>query len=119
MAPCARCFRRRFRPTNALAPFCRAFPSRSLKGPRPATHLVDRTVLLRAFAVLGPVEAVASRLAFTAVLLGSGWHPGSVPNAQILTVASGPSRRVARLGEAAVTRPSERQLASARDLLGE
>ena len=47
-----------------------------LKGPPVSGHLLNRTVLRRAFGVLGPVEAVASMGAFVAVYLAYGWRPG-------------------------------------------
>ena len=61
----------------------------TLKGRRPGIHLVDRPLLLRAFAVLGLVEAAFSMLAFVTVLLASGWRPGTVPDPAVLAVASG------------------------------
>jgi magnesium-transporting ATPase (P-type) len=60
-----------------------------LKGPRPGKHLIDRPLLLRAFAILGPVEAIVSLLAFVSVLLDSGWRPGTAPSAAAVAVASG------------------------------
>ncbi|MGZ6804176.1 MAG: cation-translocating P-type ATPase, partial [Nocardioidaceae bacterium] len=54
------------------------------------THtLVDRGLLLRAFGLLGPVEAAATLAAFATVLVRGGWHWGATPPADLLAVASG------------------------------
>jgi magnesium-transporting ATPase (P-type) len=51
--------------------------------------LVDRGLLLRAFGVLGPTEALASLAGFSAVLLSGGWRWGEDPGGELLAVASG------------------------------
>jgi magnesium-transporting ATPase (P-type) len=53
-------------------------------------HLLDRSVLLRVFGVLGPVEAVVEMVAFVAVLAAGGWFLGdqSIDSA-LLAGASG------------------------------
>ncbi len=51
--------------------------------------IVDRSLLLRAFAVLGPTEAVTSLVAFTVVLTSGGWSWGETPDAALLATASG------------------------------
>jgi magnesium-transporting ATPase (P-type) len=51
---------------------------------------VDGRLLVRAFLVLGPAEAVCELLAYTLVLFGSGFRPaGSTPSAEALLAASG------------------------------
>ena len=61
-----------------------------LKGPPVSGHLLNRTVLRRAFGVLGPAEAVASMGAFVAVYLAYGWRPGMpFPSGDIALAASG------------------------------
>ncbi|MCD6639138.1 MAG: HAD-IC family P-type ATPase [Nocardioides sp.] len=62
---------------------------RAMKGRAAARSLVDRRLLTRAFAVLGPVEALAALGVFVSVLLLGGWGWGGVPDAALLSVASG------------------------------
>ena len=63
---------------------------RILEGPRRGRHLVDRTVLFRAFGILGPVEAVVEMAAFFVVLMVAGWRPGAAfPTGESLLAASG------------------------------
>jgi len=53
-------------------------------------RLVDAQLLVRAFGVLGPVEALVEIAVFTTVLMSSGWRPGAgMPDASALAVASG------------------------------
>jgi magnesium-transporting ATPase (P-type) len=69
-----------------------AEPARAgvLDQPPVTGHLLDRTVLWRAFGLLGPVEAVFEMLAFVAGLLASGWRPGEgFPTGHALLPASG------------------------------
>ncbi|MFK4084958.1 cation-translocating P-type ATPase [Kribbella sp. NPDC020789] len=61
----------------------------TLDGPPRHHRIVDRSLLLRAFGLLGPVEALLSMGAFLAVLLGFGWRPGVDPSSSSLAVASG------------------------------
>jgi calcium-translocating P-type ATPase len=56
---------------------------------RRASSVVDRTLLLRAFAVLGATEAFVSMLAFTVVLRSGGWSWGGRPSDTLLALASG------------------------------
>jgi magnesium-transporting ATPase (P-type) len=58
---------------------------------RPARgRLLDRRVAVRAFAVLGPVEAAMTMLAFIVSLIASGWLPGEpFPTGGPLLAASG------------------------------
>jgi magnesium-transporting ATPase (P-type) len=51
--------------------------------------LVDRRLLLTAFAVLGATEAVTSMAAFTFVLGRHGWSWGETPSPTVLALASG------------------------------
>ncbi|MDQ1515219.1 MAG: hypothetical protein QOE80_1049 [Actinomycetota bacterium] len=69
-----------------------AEPARAgvLDQPPVTGHLLDRTVLWRAFGLLGPVEAVFEMLAFVAGLLAAGWRPGEgFPTGHALLPASG------------------------------
>jgi calcium-translocating P-type ATPase len=53
-------------------------------------HLVDKDLLFRAFAVLGPTEALVELVAFAATLVSFGWRPGGPPPTPgLLAVASG------------------------------
>ena len=62
--------------------------SRVLEG-RHVRRLVDRSLLLRAFTLLGLTEAVTSMTVFTLVLVGGGWSWGTTPEAVLLASASG------------------------------
>jgi len=64
-------------------------------------RVVDRPLLVRAFAVLGPTEAVTSMLAFTVVLLAGGWRWGSAPSAALLGLGSGTAFATISLGQMA------------------
>ncbi|WP_456789318.1 cation-translocating P-type ATPase C-terminal domain-containing protein [Cellulomonas sp. P5_C5] len=64
-------------------------PNRRTMEGRRAQALVDHVVLRRAFAVLGPAEAVASIGAFLVVLVMGGWSLGEVPSAALPAAASG------------------------------
>ena len=51
-------------------------------------RLLDRSVALRAFGVLGPTEALAEMAAFFAVFLAAGWRPGeSFPESAMLAAS--------------------------------
>lgn len=61
-----------------------------LKRPPERRHLMDRTLMIRVFAVMGPVEALFEMTAFTVVLTMAGWHlGGSQPGSEALLMASG------------------------------
>ncbi|WP_281390817.1 HAD-IC family P-type ATPase [Nocardioides mesophilus] len=61
-----------------------------LDGPPVTGRLMNRTVLRRAFGLLGPLEATMSMLAFVVCLLTAGWTVGSAfPSGHQLTAASG------------------------------
>jgi calcium-translocating P-type ATPase len=63
---------------------------RALKYPPLGRRLVDRALLLRAFAWLGPVEALMEMAAYLAALAMVGWRPGApFPTGPALLVASG------------------------------
>ena len=65
-------------------------PPHTLEQPPITGRLLNRTVARRAFALLGPTEAVLCMIAFTVSLVGSGWRIGDAmpPDAE-LTAASG------------------------------
>jgi calcium-translocating P-type ATPase len=53
-------------------------------------HLVDRSLLMRVFGVLGPAEAAVEMAAFTVALMLAGWRPGGTePATRVLGAASG------------------------------
>ncbi len=61
-----------------------------LEGPPVHGRLMNRTVLRRAFGVLGPLEAVLTLTAFLVSLLALGWRPADpFPTGQHLAAASG------------------------------
>ena len=58
--------------------------------PPTSGRLLDRTVAIRAFGVLGPTEAVFEMAAFIVGLLAAGWRPGDdFPTGTALAAASG------------------------------
>jgi calcium-translocating P-type ATPase len=73
-----------------------------LQKPPSKRHLVDSALLVRAFLVLGIVEAAMGLAAFATTLAASGWHPGSlVPAGPELRAASGAMFCAVVLGQAA------------------
>jgi magnesium-transporting ATPase (P-type) len=53
-------------------------------------HLLDRSILGRAFGVLGPVEALVELSAFVVTFVAVGWRPGEpFPEGETLLMASG------------------------------
>jgi magnesium-transporting ATPase (P-type) len=66
-------------------------PSRVvLAGPPVRGRLLNRTVLWRAFGVLGPTVAIATMTAFVASYLAAGWRPGAAfPAGEVALAASG------------------------------
>ncbi|RUP05882.1 MAG: cation-transporting P-type ATPase [Mycobacterium sp.] len=61
-----------------------------LEGPPVHGRLMNRTVLRRAFGLLGPLEAVLSLAAFVVSLWALGWRPGNAfPAGHELAAASG------------------------------
>jgi magnesium-transporting ATPase (P-type) len=85
-------------------------PSRSvLKRPPERRHIMDRLLFLRAFAVLGPVEAAFEMAAFCAVLAAAGWRPGGpLPSSSVLAASGAAFTTVvlAQLANAFVCRSS-------------
>jgi calcium-translocating P-type ATPase len=73
--------------------------SRALDGPPPRRRLLDRTVLRRAFGLLGPVEALVAMVAFLVVLASAGWSYGSDVSAASLAAASGAAFTAVVLGQ--------------------
>ena len=71
-----------------------------LDGPPDRGRLLDRTVALRAFGVLGPVEAFVSFAAFLATFAAAGWRPGDdFPEGWLLLAASGAAFAAVVLGQ--------------------
>ena len=61
-----------------------------LSGPPVRGRLLNRTVLLRAFGILGPTVALMTMAAFVASYLASGWRPGQAfPLGPVALAASG------------------------------
>ena len=53
-------------------------------------HLLDFSVLFRAFGLFGPIESIIEMVTFLAVLIAAGWHfGGALPSSNILAAASG------------------------------
>jgi len=63
--------------------------------------VVDRSLLLRAFGVLGPTEAIAAMAAFATVLLTGGWSRGQTPPGHLLALASGTAFAAISMGQMA------------------
>ncbi|BBZ09080.1 ATPase [Mycolicibacterium doricum] len=75
---------------------------RTLDKPAVRGHLLDRSVVIRAFGVLGPVEAAVALLAFLATFVADGWRPGDqFPGGQPLVTASGAAFAAIVLGQVA------------------
>jgi calcium-translocating P-type ATPase len=73
-----------------------------LKRPPEARHLIDRTLIFRAFAVLGLTEAVVEMTAFVVALVAAGWRPGeSFPTGHALFAASGAAFAAVVIGQVA------------------
>jgi calcium-translocating P-type ATPase len=73
-----------------------------LEEPPTRRHLLDRRVFLRAFGVLGPVEALVELSAFLAVFVAAGWRPGDpFPHGSTLLAASGAAFTAVVLGQVA------------------
>jgi magnesium-transporting ATPase (P-type) len=76
-----------------------ASPQILLKPPT-GRHLLDRSVLLRAFGMLGPVESLVEICAFLAAFAGFGWSLGApFPKGHALLVASGAAFTAVVLGQ--------------------
>ncbi len=75
---------------SASALGAEAPPPHVLERPPVSGRLLDRTVAVRAFVILGPTEAVFEMVAFFAVFFAVGWRPGdSFPGGSTLMMASG------------------------------
>lgn len=72
-----------------------------LEGPPVGGKLMNRTVLRRAFGVLGPAIAVWSMLAFVVSLLAQGWRPGDEFGDAMVAAASGATFITIVLGQTA------------------
>ncbi|MEQ1702239.1 MAG: cation-transporting P-type ATPase [Ilumatobacteraceae bacterium] len=73
-----------------------------LDGPPMSGRLMNRTVLRRAFGVLGPTITAVSMLAFVASLVAQGWRPGgTLPSAAGIAAASGSAFLAVVLGQKA------------------
>jgi magnesium-transporting ATPase (P-type) len=76
--------------------------ARAMSEPPHQRHLVDKALLVRAFAVLGPTEALVALIAFTVTLVGLGWSLGGpLPSAGALAAASGAAFSAIVAGQAA------------------
>ncbi|WP_253250323.1 cation-translocating P-type ATPase [Arthrobacter globiformis] len=65
-------------------------------------HLMDRALMIRVFAILGPVEALIEMAAFVMVLGMAGWYPGGpAPAGDTLLQASGTAFTAVVLGQLA------------------
>jgi magnesium-transporting ATPase (P-type) len=62
---------------------------RTMQGRSPRRSLVDGRVVRRAFAVLGPAEALWSMASFLVILVLGGWRLGDSPSAELASTASG------------------------------
>jgi magnesium-transporting ATPase (P-type) len=73
-----------------------------LERPPVRRHLLDRPLFLRAFGVLGPVEAAVELTAFVAAFVAVGWRPGDAfPEGNELLAASGAAFTAVVLGQLA------------------
>lgn len=73
-----------------------------LQRPPERRHLIDRSLMIRVFAVMGPVEALIEMIAFTVVLTAAGWHfGGGPPDVIVLMAASGAAFTVVVLAQLA------------------
>ncbi|BCW45410.1 cation-transporting P-type ATPase [Arthrobacter sp. StoSoilB5] len=72
-----------------------------LKRPPEKRHLLDRLLMLRVFAVMGPTEALIAMTAFSTVLFGSGWARGQSLDPGVLMSASGAAFAAVVLGQLA------------------
>jgi magnesium-transporting ATPase (P-type) len=73
-----------------------------LEEPPIRRHLLDRRLFLRAFGVLGPVEALVELTAFLTVFVAAGWRPGDpFPHGATLLTASGAAFSAVVLGQVA------------------
>lgn len=78
-------------------------PSRDvLERPPESRHLLDGGLFVRAFGLLGPVEAFVEMLAFLATMVAFGWRPGlAFPGGSTFLTASGAAFSAVVLGQMA------------------
>lgn len=75
---------------------------RLLERPPRDRHLLDRSVLIRAFGLLGPVEALVEMVAFLASMVAMGWRPGTAfPAGSAFLTASGAAFSAVVIGQMA------------------
>lgn len=73
-----------------------------MKRPPERRHLMDGALLVRVFALLGPVEALVGMTAFVVVLRAGGWSLGGpLPTGSVLLSASGAAFAAVVLGQMA------------------
>jgi magnesium-transporting ATPase (P-type) len=73
-----------------------------LDGPPVSGRLLNHSVAVRAFALLGPTEALVSMVAFLATFALAGWRPGdSFPKGSTLAAATGAAFLAVVLGQKA------------------
>ena len=73
-----------------------------LERPPVSGRLLNRTVLRRAFGVLGPTIAFATMVAFIASFVAAGWRPGDpFPTGSVVMAASGAAFMTVVLGQIA------------------
>ncbi|MFZ5870574.1 MAG: cation-translocating P-type ATPase, partial [Actinomycetota bacterium] len=72
---------------------------RTLSGPVRRRRLVDRDLLVRVFAVLGPTQAAGAMATFLVVLALGGWSWGRDPDAALLATASGSAFAAIAVGQ--------------------
>ncbi len=78
-------------------------PSGALLAPLTNRHLIDRSLMVRVFGVLGPAEALWTMAAFGVALAVGGWVPGHpVPHGPAELAASGTAFATVILGQVAV-----------------
>ncbi|MGE5698413.1 MAG: cation-translocating P-type ATPase [Candidatus Sericytochromatia bacterium] len=73
-----------------------------LDQPPTRRHLLDRKLFVRAFGILGPVEATVSLAAFVVSFTAAGWRPGQAfPHGAALLAASGAAFTAVVFGQVA------------------
>lgn len=86
----------------ALALGTEAPSARVLQQPPQGAHLLDRSTLVRAFGLLGPVEALLEITAFLASMAAAGWRPGAAfPTGSPFFAASGAAFSAVVIGQMA------------------
>ncbi|MDD7833810.1 cation-translocating P-type ATPase [Paenarthrobacter sp. AB444] len=72
-----------------------------LQRPPEKRHLMDRQLMLRAFVIMGPTEALVSMAAFTVELFAGGWSRGKPLDMSLPMEASGAAFATVVLGQMA------------------